>query len=138
MDITQACEAFRILLEEQQARITNMNTEKVDFSTKECVTIGLVDGDGIGPIIMAAASRVLKKLLADEIAAGSVILKKIEGLTIENRLSQGKPVPEDVMEQIKVCDVLLKGPTTTPTAAPWKALMWPCGGSWICTPTAAR
>ena len=114
MDITQACEAFRILLEEQQARIANMNTEKVDFSTKECVTVGLVDGDGIGPIIMAQARRVLEKLLADEIAAGRLILKNIEGLTIENRLALGKPVPEDVLAQIKACDVLLKGPTTTP------------------------
>ena len=114
MDITQACEAFRILLEEQQARIANMNMEKVDFSTKECVTVGLVDGDGIGPIIMAQARRVLEKLLADEIAAGRVILKNIEGLTIENRLALGKPVPEDVLAQIKACDVLLKGPTTTP------------------------
>ena len=114
MDITQACEAFRILLEEQQARIANMNTEKVDFSTKKRVTIGIVDGDGIGPVIMAQARRVLEKLLADEIAAGRVILKNIEGLTIENRLALGKPVPEDVLAQIKACDVLLKGPTTTP------------------------
>ena len=49
MNIEQACEAFRILLEEQQNRIANMNTEKTDFTTKKCVTIGIVDGDGIGP-----------------------------------------------------------------------------------------
>ena len=114
MDVTKACESFRVLLEEQLQRIANMNTEKVDFSTKKCVAIGIVDGDGIGPIIMEQARRVLKTLLADEIAAGSVILKNIEGLTIENRLAQGKPVPEDVLAQIKECDVLLKGPTTTP------------------------
>ena len=48
MDIEQALEAFRILLTEQQNRVANMNTEKTDFSTKECVTIGVVDGDGIG------------------------------------------------------------------------------------------
>jgi len=114
MDIQQACEAFRILLEEQQERIANMNADKVDFSVKETVTIGIIDGDGIGPIIMEQAVRVLKKLLEEEIAAGKVILKKIEGLTIENRLAQGKPVPEDVLAQIKSCDVLLKGPTTTP------------------------
>ena len=114
MDINQVCDAFRILLEEQQARIANMNTEKVDFTTKKCVTIGVVDGDGIGPIIMKQARRVLENLLADELAAGTVILKNIDGLTIENRLAQGKPVPEDVLEQIKACDVLLKGPTTTP------------------------
>ncbi len=114
MDVNQACESFRILLEEQLQRIRAMGTEKLDFTTKETVTIGLVDGDGIGPIIMTQARRVLEALLADEIAKGTVVLKTIEGLTIENRLAQGKPVPEDVLAQIKTCDVLLKGPTTTP------------------------
>ena len=113
-DINKACEAFRILLEEQQARIANMSTEKTDFSTKKTVTIGVVDGDGIGPIITTQATRVLEKLLADEIAAGSIVLKQIEGLTIENRMAQGKAIPDDVLEQIKSCDVILKGPTETP------------------------
>ena len=114
MDITQACEAFRILLEEQQARIANMNTEKTDFSAKKCVTVGIVDGDGIGPIITRQASRVLKKLLADEVEKGSIVIKEIEGLTIENRMAKGKPIPDDVLAEIKKCDVILKGPTTTP------------------------
>ena len=114
MDINQACEAFRILLEEQQARIANMNTEKTDFSAKKCVTVGIVDGDGIGPIITRQASRVLKKLLADEVEKGSIVIKEIEGLTIENRMAQGKPIPDDVLAEIKKCDVILKGPTTTP------------------------
>ena len=114
MDITQACEAFRILLEEQQARIANMNTEKTDFSAKKCVTVGIVDGDGIGPIITRQASRVLKKLLADEVEKGSIVIQEIEGLTIENRMAQGKPIPDDVLAEIKKCDVILKGPTTTP------------------------
>ena len=114
MDINQACEAFRVLLQEQQKRIANMNTEKTDFATKKCVTIGIVDGDGIGPYITAHATRVLEKLLADEIAAGSIVLKRIEGLTIENRLAQHKAIPDDVLAQIKTCDVILKGPTETP------------------------
>ena len=114
MDINQAVEAFRVLLEEQQARIANMNTEKTDFTAKETVTIGVIDGDGIGPIITKQATRVLEKLLSDEIAAGSIVLKYIEGLTIENRMACGQPIPSDVLEQIKSCDVLLKGPTTTP------------------------
>ena len=80
----------------------------------ETVTVGIIDGDGIGPLIMAQAVKVLKLLLADEIAAGKIVLKKIEGLTIENRLASGKSVPEDVLAAIKSCDVLLKGPTTTP------------------------
>ena len=114
MDINQACEAFKKILEEQQARIANMNTEKTDFSAKSVVTIGVVDGDGIGPIITKQAARVLDKVLADEIAAGSVVIKYIEGLTIENRIACNQPIPSDVLAQIKTCDVILKGPTTTP------------------------
>ena len=113
-ELDLACESFRKLLEEQLARIQNMDSEKVDFSQKEVITIGLVDGDGIGPIIMTQAEKVLRKLLAEEIANGSIVLKKIEGLTIENRLALNQPVPTAVLAEIKTCDVLLKGPTTTP------------------------
>lgn len=114
MDIQKACEAFRILLTEQQARIANANEEKKDFSKMATVTVGIIDGDGIGPLIMAEAVKVLKLLLAEEIAGGKIVLKKIEGLTIENRMALGKSVPGDVLAEIKSCDVLLKGPTTTP------------------------
>ena len=109
-----ACEQFRTLLLEQQDRITRMRCEKVDFSQKKTVTIGLMDGDGIGPVIMAQAIRVLEKLLSEEIASGAVVLKRIDGLTIEKRIALGKSVPEEVLSRIKACDVLLKGPTTTP------------------------
>ena len=114
MNIDQAVEAFKVLLQEQQERIARMCTEKTDFSTKATVTIGVIDGDGIGPIITKQATRVLEKLLADEIAAGSIVIKYIEGLTIENRMACGKAIPDDVLAEIKSCDVLLKGPTTTP------------------------
>ena len=112
--LNNATEAFRKLLEEQLARIADMNCEKTDFSTKKTVTIGVIDGDGIGPIITKQASRVLEKLLADEISAGSIVLKYIEGLTIENRVACNQAIPSDVLAEIKSCDVLLKGPTTTP------------------------
>lgn len=112
--INQACEDFRRLLTEQLDRITHMSKEKKDFSKMNTVTVGIVDGDGIGPIIMQQAVRVLERLLAEEIASGSIVIKRINGLTIENRLALGKSVPADVLEQIKSCDVLLKGPTTTP------------------------
>ena len=75
-EVTLACEAFGKLLEEQLQRIANMNSEKVDFSAKETVTIGIVDGDGIGSMIMAHAVKVLETLLSDEISKGSVVLKK--------------------------------------------------------------
>ncbi len=113
-ELIAACESFEKLLKEQLQRIENSSCEKVDFTTKKTVTIGIIDGDGIGPIIMEQAVRVLKKLLSQELAAGTVVLKPIEGLTIENRLACNEPVPKAVLEQIKTCDVLLKGPTTTP------------------------
>ncbi len=114
MDILKACESFKVLLEEQLKRIENMSSEKQDFSKKEKITVGIVDGDGIGPIIMEQAVRVMEKLLKEELDRGSIVLKKIEGLTIENRIAKNKAVPEDVLSEIKSCDVLLKGPTTTP------------------------
>lgn len=112
--ILSAVDSFRVLLNEQLDRIEHMSTEKVDFTKKEVVTIGLIDGDGIGPVIMRQARRVLEKLLEQDITAGKVVLKNIQGLTIENRLALNKSVPEEVLAQIKTCDVLLKGPTTTP------------------------
>ena len=113
-DIATACDKFRILLEEQLTRIASMNDVAVDFSKKETITIGIIDGDGIGPVIMEQAVRVLQTLLCEQIAAGKIQIKRITGLTIENRLNCGVSVPGDVMAQIKACDVLLKGPTTTP------------------------
>ena len=112
--ILSAVDSFRVLLNEQLDRIEHMSAEKVDFTKKEVVTIGLIDGDGIGPFIMRQARRVLEKLLEQDIAAGKVVLKNIQGLTIENRLALNKSVPEEVLSEIKTCDVLLKGPTTTP------------------------
>ncbi|MBQ6890414.1 MAG: isocitrate/isopropylmalate dehydrogenase family protein [Oscillospiraceae bacterium] len=114
MNVNEACEAFKKLVEEQLARVAAMDTTKTDFATKKTVTIGVIDGDGIGPIITTAAARVLEKLLADEVAAGSIVIKQIQGLTIENRMACGKAIPDDVLAEIKSCDVLLKGPTTTP------------------------
>lgn len=113
-ELDMACEQFRKLLQEQMERLSKLDKEKIDFTQKETITIGIIDGDGIGPIIMEQALRVLQILLADKISAGKICVKRIEGLTIEQRLAVGKSVPDAVLSQIKECDVLLKGPTTTP------------------------
>ncbi len=105
---------FQSLLEEQFKRLETLEKPRKDFASMETVTVGIAPGDGIGPIIMAQAVRVLEHLLKSEIAAGKVVIKHIDGLTIENRLEKKQAVPEDVLAQIKACDVLLKGPTTTP------------------------
>ncbi len=114
MELNQACESFRLLLREQLERIEKMSAEKTDLSKKDVITVGIIDGDGIGPVIMESALAVLEKLLAGDLASGRVVLKKIEGLTIENRLALGKSIPSDTLAAIRTCDVLLKGPTTTP------------------------
>ena len=114
--IDQAVSHFRELLISQLERENRMEQGGAakDFTSLEKIVIGVIGGDGIGPIIMEGAARVLEKLLAEEIASGRVELRNIEGLTIENREACGKAVPDDVLSEIKKCDVLLKGPTTTP------------------------
>ena len=115
-EIREAITQFESLLRQQlerQERMEQAAPEK-NYAGMKTITVGLIDGDGIGPIIMKQAERVLEKLLSDDIASGRIVLKKIEGLTIENRLALGKAVPDDVLAAIKTCDVLLKGPTTTP------------------------
>lgn len=111
-----AKEHYGKLLEAQMVRAHKLKeaAPAVDFSKKEVITVGLIGGDGIGPILMAETEKILRMLLKNEIASGKVVLKVIEGLTIENRLALNKPVPEDVLAEIKSCDVLLKGPTATP------------------------
>ena len=107
---------FKTLLEEQSARVERMENAEppVDFSKKDKIIIGVCDGDGIGPIITAEASRVLEKLLEAEIASGKVEIRQISGLTIERRTVLGCAIPPDTLEAIRACDVILKGPTTTP------------------------
>ncbi len=114
--INSACEQFKKLLTEQLSRteIMEKGTAAKDFSSAEKIVIGIIGGDGIGPIIVDEAKRLIEFLLADEVKSGRVEFNIINGLTIENRLKVGKPIPDDVLSEIKKCDVLLKGPTTTP------------------------
>ena len=114
--IKSAVEQYETLLRKQLARVDEMEkgASPVDLANKEKLVIGVIGGDGIGPIIVEQAKRVLDILLKDEIASGRVEIRQIEGLTIENRLSLGQSVPADTLAEIKKCDVLLKGPTTTP------------------------
>lgn len=106
------------IIEQQLARIEKMKNDvaDVDFQSMDKITIGIIGGDGIGPAITAHAQKVLEFLLADEVKSGKVEFKVIEGLTIENRSKVGKAIPDDVLAEIKKCNVLLKGPTTTPRA----------------------
>ena len=113
-DIKKAVTDFEKLLREQLERAYNMDSQMMSDNGSDATVIGLIDGDGIGPIIMDAAKKLLNTLLEDEIKEGKVILKDIKGLTIGNRLAQGKSVPDEVLREIKSCSVILKGPTETP------------------------
>ena len=116
--IEAAKEKFGALVEEQLKRVEKMKQDKefIDFSKLDVIRIGICGGDGIGPAITAQAQRILEFLLEDEVKAGRVEFKVIDGLTIENRVKAGKAIPDDVLTQLKECPVILKGPTTTPRA----------------------
>ena len=114
--INNAVEQFKALLNEQLKRVENMEKGAVpkDYSNCEKITIGIIGGDGIGPIIVDQAKELIAFLLKEEVESGRVVFNVIDGLTIENRERVGKAIPDDVLAEIKKCDVLLKGPTTTP------------------------
>ena len=114
--IDEAVAKFRELMEGQLARAKKIKAEKdfVDYQNLDTIVIGICGGDGIGPVITKESERVLRFLLKDEVASGKVQFKEIDGLTIENRAKCLKAIPDDVLEELKSCHVILKGPTTTP------------------------
>lgn len=117
-NIKKAEQKFGALIEKESERIEEMKSsqEAVNFSQKEKIVIGILPGDGVGPILMKQALRVLKELVGEEIGAGKIELRTIEGMTIENRVAKLESLPEEVLEEVKKCDVLVKGPMVTPRA----------------------
>lgn len=92
----------------------------IDYTKVKPLVIGVMGGDGIGPYITNEAQRVLEQLLASEVAQKKVQFRVIEGLTIEQRVKEMRPIPVTTLAEIKKCHVTLKGPTTTPKKGdPW-------------------
>ena len=116
--IRLAQEKLAELIRSDFARIERMKADQevTDFSKLETITIGVMPGDGIGPIIMEQALRILNDLLAPEIASGKVKIRIIEGMTFERRAALNESLPEDVLAACKECNVLIKGPFVTPRA----------------------
>ncbi len=113
---------FEKIVESQLARIQAMKEQAdfVDYNKLDKIIIGVCGGDGIGPMITGMGQHVLEILLADKVKAGKVEFRVIDGLTIERRAELGCAIPPDVMEELKQCHVILKGPTTTPRKGdPW-------------------
>jgi isocitrate dehydrogenase (NAD+) len=122
----KAQEKFGALIESEYARIERMKADQeiTDFASLEKIVIGVLPGDGVGPILMKEALRVLNNLLGPEIASGRIELREIQGMTIENRAAKLQSLPDDVFEEIKKCNVLIKGPMVTPRAGePWPNLI---------------
>ena len=122
LELQAAVEKFTALVREQSERSDRIKEQGdfVDYAKLDQIIIGVCGGDGIGPIITKESARVLEYMLADEVKAGKVVFKPIDGLTIENRVAANKAIPDDVLEELKACHVILKGPTTTPQAGdPW-------------------
>ena len=125
-EITVAQEKFAELIRSEYARIERMkaDTRLKDYSRLDRIVVGILPGDGIGPIIMKQALRVLHTLMKEEIASGKLEIREIEGMTIEHRAETLQSLPEEVLEEVKQCDVILKGPMVTPRAGdPWPNLL---------------
>lgn len=120
--IEKAKDHFGQIVAEQLERVERMKAGEdwIDYNQLKPIIIGVVGGDGIGPFICKHAHRILEFLLEEEVRNGKIEFRVIEGLTIENRAKVMKAIPEDVLEEIKKCHVLIKGPTTTPKKGdPW-------------------
>ncbi len=118
----EAGERFSRIIERQLARVERLKNapDWLDYQSLKPLRIAVIGGDGIGPIIGREARMVLKEILAEEVKDGRIEFQDIEGLTIENRAAAGQAIPDDVLEEIKQCPIILKGPTTTPRKGdPW-------------------
>ena len=114
--IESAKEHFGTVLEQQLARVEVLKQEGdwTDYSSISPIEIGMLGGDGIGPSISDETQKVMEYLLRDAVSSGKVNFRVIEGLTIENRAAKMQSIPDDVLVEIKKCNVTLKGPTHTP------------------------
>ena len=120
--VEKAKKHFGQLIEEQLDRIDKMKASKdwIDYKKLNPIIVGVCFGDGIGKIISKHAETVLKHMLKDEYKSGNIEFRDIEGLTIENRVEKNEAIPSEVLEELKKCHVILKGPTTTPQDGdPW-------------------
>lgn len=123
--IERAKAHFEELLVEQMDRVERMKAAEdwIDYSMIKTIVIGVVGGDGIGPYISAEAKRVLEQMLKAEVSEGKVEITDVSGLSIEERARAMKAIPDGVLDELKRCHAILKGPLTTPKKGdPWPNL----------------
>ena len=115
MDHTKTLEHIRSLIEKQLERVERMKAEGdfVDYDALDKLIIGVCGGDGIGPAITAEGSRVLEFLLSEEIEAGKIEIRTIEGLTLEKREELGQAIPADTLAAAILAACLLSCAATS-------------------------
>ena len=121
-NIDHALKQFEKVMRAQLERVERMkqNNQPIDYQKLDKIIVGVCGGDGIGPIITKESARVLEFLLKEQVQAGKIEIRYIDGLTIERRVECNKAIPDDVLAELKQCHVILKGPTTTPRKGdPW-------------------
>ncbi|MDD5504022.1 MAG: isocitrate/isopropylmalate family dehydrogenase [Candidatus Omnitrophica bacterium] len=120
--VEKAKEKFAAIVREQMERVERMKNpgQRLDYSTLSPIIIGICPGDGIGLEISKHARAILAHVLRDEARDKKISFREIHDLTIENRAKHNKAIPDNVLDELKNCHVILKGPTTTPQA----------GGKW--------
>ena len=112
----QTIKQFEALVMKHLGRVAKLkNSDKpTDYRTLEKIIIGVCGGDGIGPAITNQAIRVIEYVLKDAIDSNKIEIRVVDGLTIENRVIENTAIPQKVLDELKQCHVILKGPTTTP------------------------
>ena len=101
--IAKAQQAFGELIRQDYQRIDGMKKaqEPLDFSKLDKINVGILPGDGIGPVIMPLALQVMEALVGDEIKSGKIEIRHIEGMTIENRVAQNNSLPQECLDEIR-------------------------------------
>jgi isocitrate dehydrogenase (NAD+) len=77
--------------------------------------VTLIEGDGIGPEVAAAAVRVLA-------AAGAELEWDRQVAGVDAMAEHGVPLPDEVLESIRGNKVALKGPVTTPVGKGFRSV----------------
>ena len=119
--LDRAKDHLAALIEEQFARIERMKIEDewIDYSQITPV-IGICGGDGIGPYISQHAPDGAGVLTGAGGGQRKGHLPKYRGAYHRESGRAQYGYPDDVLDQLKQCHVILKGPTTTPRRGdPW-------------------
>ena len=105
--VKAAQEKFAALINEDYQRIDRMKQEEkpLDFAKLDKIIVGIMPGDGIGPLLMPLALDVMHELVGEEITSGRIEIRPIEGMTIENRVAKMNSLPEECLEEIKKCHI---------------------------------